>query len=447
MRAELFGTDGIRGRAGESPLDDRTVFAVGRALADHTANNGCARVLIGMDTRESGPSIARLLAGGLLAGGAVPEFAGVLPTPAVAFATRQAGYALGVVVSASHNPHRDNGIKVFGPSGYKLPDAHEASIEVRVAGLLSRRLHPRPGDPGDATGVADDYANHLVRAFPMHPRARRLRCVFDCANGAASDVAPVVAERAGCSATFIAREPNGTNINLDCGALHLDGLARRVVQSGADFGVAMDGDADRCLLVDERGRVLDGDNLLLLAATALRARGQLRGNVAVATVMSNLALDLALADRDIELVRTPVGDRHVTQAMLERRAAVGGEQSGHLVFGDHSTTGDGLLTFLFMLGLLAEEGVPCSGLRARMKPFPQRLVNVRVRSKPPLDGLPEICSEIEDRELELAGRGRVLIRYSGTEPVVRVMVEAERKRDVVRHSTQLARLLEQRLGH
>ncbi|MDE0104841.1 MAG: phosphoglucosamine mutase [Bryobacterales bacterium] len=442
----LFGTDGIRGRAGEPPLDDRTVFAVGLALADHIAKDRHGGALIGMDTRESGPGIVRLLAAGLKDGGVAPEFAGVLPTPAVAHATRNGSYGLGVVVSASHNPFRDNGIKVFGPSGYKLPDDCEAAVEGRVHALLSNGIRPRLEEPTERPDVAQAYIRHLLEAVPVSERARRLRFVVDCANGAAVRIAPRLMELSGCQASFTACEPTGKNINLGCGALHMRSLGRRVVDSGADFGFAMDGDSDRCLLVDEQGDVLDGDHLLLLAASALKRRRRLQGDLVVATVMSNLALDVALQGLGIRLVRTPVGDRHVTEGMLAAGASLGGEQSGHLVFSDHSTTGDGLLAMLFMLRILAEEGVPCSSLRKRMKPFPQRLVNVRVREKRPLDTLPEIKSEIADREMELAGRGRVLIRYSGTEPVVRVMVEAERRSDVVLHSTQLAELFEKHLG-
>ena len=443
---KLFGTDGIRGRAGEPPLDDRTVFAVGQALAAHISGGTGSTVLIGMDTRESGPRIAGLLAGGLREGGIRPESAGVIPTPAVAHAARCGNHALGIVVSASHNPAGDNGIKVIGPSGFKLPDSAEASVEARVRELLASGVNPRAGDPAGQAGVADAYAAHLIEAVPVPSAVREFQFVVDCANGAAAPVAPLLMDALGCRATCIGCEPDGTNINLRCGALHMDAVGRRVVDSGADFGFALDGDADRCLMVDERGRVLDGDNLLLLAAGALQRRRQLRDDVVVATVMSNLALDTALACRGIELVRTPVGDRHVTEAMLARRATLGGEQSGHVVFSDHSTTGDGLLTLLFMLRLLAEEQVPCSDLRGRMTPYPQRLVNVRVREKRPLEQFPDIQAEIADREVELGGRGRVLIRYSGTEPVVRVMVEAERDSEVIRHSRQIARLFEERLG-
>ena len=447
MPMKLFGTDGIRGQAGEAPLDDRTVFAVGRALAGHIPTGPTRTVLIGMDTRESGPAIVRVLAAGLREGGALPEFGGVLPTPAVAHATKHGDYGLGVVISASHNPYRDNGIKVFGPLGYKLPVASEASVEERIHGLLADEIQPGSVEPPERPDLAEAYAGHLLQAAGVPDRARRLRVVVDCANGAASRIAPRLLRRLGLEAKFIACQPSGRNINRGCGALHMRFLGQLVRESGADVGFAMDGDADRCLLVDELGEVLDGDHLLLLAASALQRRGRLKDNLVVATVMSNLALDIALGNLGIELARTPVGDRNVTEGMLAAGASLGGEQSGHLILSEHATTGDGLLTMLFMLRLIAEESVTCSTLRKRMRPFPQRLVNVRVREKRPLDGLPEIRSEIADRELELAGRGRVLIRYSGTEPVVRVMVEAERQSDVMRHSTQLARLLEKHLGN
>ncbi len=446
MAINLFGTDGIRGRAGEFPLDDQTVNAIGLALASQIANSRKPTVLIGMDTRESSPGIVRLLAAGLKDGGCAHAFAGVVPTPAVAYATQQGEYSLGVEVSASHNPFEDNGIKVFGPFGYKLPDVTEAEIESRVEKLLQLGLSTRAEEPCDAPDVAADYVQHLLRATSIPADARNLRFVIDCANGAASEVAPILFEALGADVKYIACDPNGKNINLDCGALHMEQLAKEVVSSGADFGAALDGDADRCLFVDERGEPLDGDNVLLLIAEALKRRDKLHENLVVATVMSNLGLDMALEDQGIRLVRTGVGDKQVIEEMLSSGAALGGEQSGHAIFADYSTTGDGLLSLLMMLRTLVEEGAPCSELRKRLKVFPQKLINVRVREKRPLEQLPEICDAVADRELELAGRGRVVIRYSGTEPVVRVMVEAEQYNDVLRHCTAIASLFEKHLG-
>ena len=446
MAIELFGTDGIRGRAGEFPLDDKTVYAVGLALAGQIAKSRNPKVLIGMDTRMSSMHIVRLLAAGLRDGGSAHAFAGVVPTPAVAYATQQGDYSLGVEVSASHNPFDDNGIKVFGPFGYKLPDETESEIERRVEGLLAEQLHVRAIEPNDEPDVAAHYAGHLRQAGGVPPRAGNLRFVVDCANGAASEVAPILLEAIGADVKYLACDPNGRNINLDCGALHMESLAEEVVSCGADFGAAFDGDADRCLFVDEHGEVLNGDNILLLIAQTFKRRDMLPDNLVVATVMSNLGLELALQDEGIKLIRTPVGDKHVINEMLSTGATLGGEQSGHVIFGDYSTTGDGLLSLLMVLRTIVEEGVPCSELRNRLKVSPQKLINVRVREKRPLDQLPEIRDAVADRELELAGRGRVVIRYSGTEPVVRVMVEAESQRDVVQHCTDIARLFEKHLG-
>lgn len=447
MATKLFGTDGIRGRYGEYPLDDRTVHAVGLALSGHIGADRNAKVLIGMDTRASSESIAQGLAGGLQSGGTASSFAGVVPTPTVAYATHQGDYALGVVVSASHNPFEDNGIKVFGPFGYKLPDETEAEIEARIEAALADGVSPAKGALDEDPDIALEYIRHLVRSADVPAAARNLRFVVDCANGAASEVAPFAFEALKADVRYIACDPNGRNINLDCGALHMERLAEEVVSTGADFGAALDGDADRCLFVDERGEVLDGDNTLLAFATALKGRGALHDDLVVATIMSNLGLDTALREQGIRLLRSPVGDKYVIQEMLKSGAALGGEQSGHMIFGDFSTTGDGMLTLFMMLRILAEEGVPCSEIRKRLRVYPQKLINVRVREKRPWEQLPEIRQSIAARELELADRGRVVIRYSGTEPVVRVMVEAEEQTEVVRHCTAIAGLFERHLGH
>ena len=443
---KLFGTDGIRGRYGDYPLDDRTVYAVGLALAHHIASSKKQTVLIGMDTRESSAQIAQLLAAGLHTGGVACDFAGIVPTPAVAQATQHGDFALGIVVSASHNPFEDNGIKVFGPFGYKLPDETEAAIERRIEAVLSDSLSPERVELDENPEIALGYIRHLLKATGIPSEARNLRFVVDCAHGAASGIAPIAFDSLGLDVSFIGCDPNGRNINLDCGALHLGGLAERVVASGADFGAALDGDADRCLFVDERGATINGDNLLLAAATALKGRGILHDDLVVATVMSNLGLDMALRQQGIRLLRSQVGDKYVIQEMLKSGAALGGEQSGHMIFGDFSTTGDGMLTLFMMLRILADERVAASDLRKRLKAYPQKLINVRVREKRPLDELPEIRQAVAERQLQLADRGRVLIRYSGTEPLVRVMVEAERLSDVTRHCAEIASLFEQHLG-
>ena len=444
---KLFGTDGIRGRFGTFPLDEKTIYATGLALADQIGRTRNPKVLLGMDTRESSTPIVQLLAAGLRAGGAAREFAGVVPTPGIAHATQHGDHSLGVVVSASHNPFEDNGIKVFGPFGYKLPDEKEVELEDRILMLLSNGVCPTYEAVDIDPNVTRAYAEHLLRISDLPADARKLKFVVDCANGAASDVAPLAFDALGADVRYIARQPTGRNINLNCGTLRMERLAEEVVACGADFGAALDGDADRCLFVDERGARMDGDNILLLAGVALKRRNLLHENLVVATVMSNLGLNAALQREGIRLLRTPVGDKYVIQEMLNSGAALGGEQSGHVIFGDFSTTGDGLLTLCMMLRILVEERVPCSELRERLWVFPQKLINVRVREKRPLEQLPEIRRAIEQRELELAGRGRVVIRYSGTEPVVRIMVEAEQAREVQRHCTAIGNLFEKHLGN
>ncbi len=443
---ELFGTDGIRGRYGTFPLDAQTVYATGLAMARHVQGSRNPKALIGMDTRESSPRIASLLAAGLDAGGAAWEFAGVVPTPAVAHATQYGDFALGVMVSASHNPFEDNGIKVFGPFGYKLPDETESELEARIHSLRENVAAHGEALPEPSVDVAVEYARHLRQASRPPASVRGLRVVVDCANGAASHVASLALEGLGMEVRYICSEPNGRNINEECGALHTERLATEVTACGAHFGAALDGDADRCLLVDETGKVLNGDNVLLVAAASMQARGLLHDRHVVATVMSNLGLEVALREQGVRLTRTPVGDKYVIQEMLRSGAMLGGEQSGHVIFGDHSTTGDGLLTSLMMLRILADEGLPCSELRRRLRVFPQQLINVPVREKRPIEDLPEIRQAVLDRECELGGRGRILVRYSGTEPVARIMVEAEDNREVLRHSTAIADLFGKHLG-
>ena len=446
MSSKLFGTDGIRGRYGKFPLDEKTIFATGLALGEINAKTSNPNVLLGMDTRESGPEIVQILAAGLKAGGAASEFAGVNTTPGIAYSTEYGEYSMGVMVSASHNSFEDNGIKVFDPFGYKIPDEEETRLEERILGLVAKGVSPSRMEGEEDPQIVADYVQHLLRDCDLPPEVKRLKFVVDCANGAASQIAPLVLDSLCSNVTYIAQEPNGRNINLDCGALQLDALSKQVVATKADFGVAFDGDADRCMLVDEQGIPLNGDNLLLLAAISLKKSGYLVGNTVVATVMSNMGLELALQKEGIRLVRTDVGDKHVIHEMLRSGAALGGEQSGHIIFGDLATTGDGLLTLCMMLRILAEESVPCSKLRERLQVLPQEIISVRVSEKKPLRFLPEISQLVSKIELKLAGRGRVNIRYSGTEPVVRVMVEAERAEDVVRHSSEIAGLFEQHIG-
>ena len=427
MAKRLFGTDGIRGVAGEPPLDPATVIALGIALGDDLRHEklAVAPVLIGMDTRESGPAIAAELAYGLQTAGLNAVFAGVVTTPGVAWLTRNGGYSAGVMISASHNPFQDNGIKIFSRTGYKLPDSEEHEIEEEIFRLLSDGTgqaapHPTAGR-WEATCSPQPYLDFLLATLSV--RLDGLKVVLDCGNGAASGLAPELFRAAGASVTAIFNEPNGRNINLNCGALHVEQLRETVLATGADAGIAFDGDADRAILVSGKGRIVDGDAAMLIAGRLLKADGLLTGNVVVSTVMSNIGLEKALAESGIEMVRTPVGDKYVLEEMLRRNAALGGEQSGHMIFRDHATTGDGMLTGLRLLEACVRENSTLDSLAAAMVVYPQLLVNIRVRERKPLEQLPRVVEAIREAELALQGSGRVLVRFSGTEPLARVMVE------------------------
>lgn len=429
MSRQLFGTDGIRGVAGEPPLDARSAHALGVALGTwarqaHTARvgNGPVEVLIGMDTRESGPWLAAQVAGGLARAGVSARFAGVITTPGVAYLTRTGPFVAGVMISASHNPYHDNGLKVISHSGYKLAD----EVELQLERLIGKWLET--GEEAVARELATDnsldhlytdyLANTVSHAFPF-------RLVIDCANGSATQVAPPLFERLGSKVEWIGASPDGRNINLNCGSLHLDGLRESVLETGADLGIAFDGDADRALFVSSSGRIVDGDAVLFLAGSSLKRSGKLTGDVVVATVMSNLGLQKALAVYGIEMVRTPVGDKYVLEEMVKRRAVLGGEQSGHVIFSEYATTGDGLLTALRVLEIARDSGKSLDALAGEMSTFPQKLVNIRVKQKRPLSELPSVQEEIKSAEREFGDNGRVVVRFSGTEPLARVMIEAE----------------------
>jgi phosphoglucosamine mutase len=451
MAKHLFGTDGIRGVAGEYPLDDTTVYAVGLALAQHiTARRDRdptpPAVVVGMDTRESSRPLAELLAGGLEAGGVGVRFVDVLPTAGVAFLTEGGDFAAGVMISASHNAFQDNGIKVFGSSGFKMPDAEEHELETGILRLLEQKPAPRrkPLEP-EAT-LAERYFRHVLGIVKPSGALSRFRVVVDCANGAAYRFGPRLLASLNVSAEVIGNEPDGRNINLGCGSLYLDKLQQRVLASKADLGIAFDGDADRALFVADDGSIVDGDVVLLLAADYLDQRGHLPGKLVVGTVMANMGLEKALADAGIELVRTPVGDKYVLEEMNRRGAALGGEQSGHVIFREYATTGDGLVTGRMLLEVLAVSQKPLSELRRRLTVFPQRLENIRVKQKTPFEQVPVLAEAVRGAERELGDRGRVLVRYSGTEPLVRIMVEAQDPADVERHTGRLAQVFRAYLG-
>ncbi len=423
--AKLFGTDGIRGEAYAPPLDRTTVQRVGRALAEELSPDA-PRVLIGRDTRSSGADLENWLATGIAAGGGVSVSAGVLPTPAVAFLTRESGFDAGVVISASHNPYRDNGIKVFSATGVKSSEAFEEAIEFAAAadvGAGASRDDPEESrQKTPSLHLEGLYLEHLKRSLGDDTSLPPLKLALDCANGACYRVGPKLLESIGLEPILLATEPDGANINRDCGSTHLEGLAETVKRHACDFGAALDGDGDRLLLVDSTGRSVNGDAMLLMCAKRLKKEGRLAGSGVVATVMSNMALEVSLAREDITLFRTQVGDKFVAQDMDRRNIIIGGEQSGHLIFSDYAATGDGLLTLMQVLRTIAIERESLDQL-AQLEPFPQVLVNVAVSSRPDLRTIPEIARTIEAAETKLDGRGRVLIRYSGTEPLLRIMME------------------------
>jgi len=445
MGKRLFGTDGIRGVAGEPPLDDRTVFAVGQALAAELGDGG-GSVLIGMDTRESGPHIARLLAGGLRAGGLNADFAGVLPTAAVSLLTGRGSYRAGVMISASHNPHQDNGIKVFGSDGFKLPDDVEHRVEERIFALLEGDLQPTEEAVEVQPTFEERYRKHLLKSGAPPEKLTRLRLQVDCSNGAAHRIARGFFEELGMQADVFAAEPDGRNINLDCGSLHLDKLQARVRETGADLGVAFDGDADRALFVADDGEIVDGDVILLLAGRYLKERARLPGDRVVTTVMANMGLEKALGSRGVKMSRTQVGDKYVLEKMVASGATLGGEQSGHIIFKEFANTGDGLLTARVMLEILSAAKKPLSELRKQLEVFPQKLVNVRVKEKPAIEDAPALAAAVKASEQQLAGDGRVVVRYSGTEPLARIMIEAARQEDVDRHCREIEEVFVREIG-
>ena len=450
---KLFGTDGIRAVAGESPLDQNTIFACGLALG-HSLRKMAAepKVILGRDTRESGPWIAATLAAGLRETGVRVESAGVITTPAVAFLARTHGFQAGVVISASHNPWRDNGIKLFGADGFKLADAVELAMEDEILHHAAEmEIQGATHDTATRTVVDDnaafkaDYIQFLIDCVPGLSLAG-LRIVADCANGASAAVTPELFRRLGGEVVLLNINPDGRNINLNCGALHPELVAAEVSARGADLGLTFDGDADRCMLAGTKNNIINGDAILLMAARDLKARGLLTGDLVVATTMSNMGLEAALKRSGIRMLRAPVGDRYVLEQMLAHHAALGGEQSGHILLPHLATTGDGLLTALVILDLIARSGKSIDELTAGLKVFPQVIVNVKVREKKPLESIPSVSAAIRAAEAELEDSGRVVIRYSGTEALARVMIEAESEEAMTRHANAIADAIRSELG-
>ncbi len=446
MAKELFGTDGIRGVPGTPPLDDQTLFAIGRALGGYLQREfGSAHALIGMDTRESGPHIAGLLAAGLQKVGASSEFAGVITTPGIACLVRENDFQAGVVISASHNPYHDNGVKLFSHAGMKFPDSVEEALEVEI---LRLQAQPAPlAFPSLAANHAlhDEYVQFLASRVVPGARFDGFRMVLDCANGAAYQLGPELFRSLGAEVIPMGVNPDGRNINAGCGSLHLEGLLKRVLAERATLGIAFDGDADRALFVCGSGRIVNGDGVLLAIARYLKSQNALKSQRVVATSMSNLGLERVLDREGMSLARAAVGDRYVLEEMLKSGNNLGGEQSGHIIFLDDSPAGDGLLTAVKVASLVAIHG-SLESLVQGLKDYPQVIVNVKVKSKPPLESLPEVARALAEAQAKLGGNGRVVLRYSGTEPLARVMVEAEHDADVQRFSESIASALRSSIG-
>jgi len=446
MAKQLFGTDGIRGVPGTAPLDDQTLYATGWALGSFLQReHGSAHVLIGMDTRESGPRIAALLAAGLQKAGATTAFAGIITTPGIACLVRQNDFQAGVVISASHNPYHDNGVKLFSHAGMKFPDSTEETLEAEIG---QRRSEPAPSSlPALAANHAlhVEYLDFLRRHALPGAKLSGFRIALDCANGAAYQLGPELFRAFGAEVIPMGVHPDGRNINAGCGSLHLDSLQKRVLAEGATLGVAFDGDADRALFVCGSGRIVNGDGVLLAVARYLKSQNALRNQRVVATSMSNLGLERALNREGISLARAAVGDRYVLEEMLKSGNNLGGEQSGHVIFLDDSPAGDGLLTAVKIASLVSSHG-SLESLVQGLKDYPQVIVNVKVKTKPPLDSLPEVARALAEAQSALGENGRVVLRYSGTEPLARVMVEAEHDADVQRFSQSIAGALRSSIG-
>jgi phosphoglucosamine mutase len=448
----LFGTDGIRGTAGAHPLKPPTVRRVGaalvRALPRAAGANAPPRLLIGRDTRESGEWIEAELAHGAMGEGAQVMSAGVVPTPAIAYLTRTAGYDAGVVISASHNPFEDNGIKVFSGRGEKFTERVEREVEAIVADLSWHAANGQPAVVPHAD-LVDGYLNHLRAVFPEAAGlAGRpgFSVAIDCANGATTTVAPALFKGLGFQTVVIANEPDGRNINLRSGSTHPEALARTVVERGLQMGVAFDGDGDRAIFVDHRGAIVNGDAVLLMCADQLQREGRLKGGAIVATVMSNIGLELALKSRGIELVRCAVGDKYVMEEMVARGLSLGGEQSGHVIFSDYLFTGDGLCTALNVLRTVALTGRTLADLAGDLTAYPQVLLNLRVREKIELASVAPIAAVIDRVETRLGDQGRLLVRYSGTEPLLRVMIEGRDEREIRAWAQEIVDVVKEHLG-
>ena len=429
MRRKLFGTDGVRGVANNEPMTVETAMALGQAVAYSFRNQaGRHKIVIGKDTRLSGYMFETALAAGICSMGGDVLLVGPLPTPGIAFLTHSMRADAGVVISASHNPYQDNGIKFFGRDGFKLPDQQEEKIEMLMMGDQLKEVRPPSPQIGRAQRIDDAtgrYIVYLKNTFPGHLNLEGLKIVIDCAHGAAYRIAPLVFQELGADVIPLGVSPSGLNINEKCGSLYPELVSAKVRELRADIGISLDGDADRVIVVDHKGKVVDGDRTMAICAEDMVRRKNLKKNTVVATVMSNLGLELFLRERKIRIVRAPVGDRYVVEAMRAGGYNFGGEQSGHLIFLDHATTGDGILAALQILAVMVESGKRLADLGSKMTVIPQMLVNLKLKHRVPLENLPRFRKTVAEFEKKLGSRGRILVRYSGTEPLLRIMVEGE----------------------
>ncbi len=447
---KLFGTDGIRGVANEYPITAEMAMNIGRATAHLFKKKGhVPKIIIGKDTRLSGYMLENALVSGICSMGVNAILVGVIPTPGIAYLTNSMRADAGIVISASHNPFQDNGIKIFSSDGFKLPDETEGAIEEIIFANNLHTLHPSPSELGKAYRMDDARGRYIVflkHTFPKEYSLEGSRIVLDCSNGATYRVAPDTFSELGAEVSTLFDEPNGKNINLHCGSQHPESLAEEVLKTKADVGFAFDGDGDRLIAVDETGTVLTGDQILAICASVMKKEGSLTNNLVIRTVMSNIGLSVALQKLNIDSLMTKVGDRYVLEEMQARGASIGGEDSGHLIFLQHQTTGDGMVTALQVAAAMKKEGKPLSELAKIMKVFPQVLINVTVKSRPDIDTVPEIMAAIRDVEAKLGEQGRVLVRYSGTQNMCRVMVEGPSQEKTGAYCRQIADVVEKKLN-
>ncbi|MGC8746662.1 MAG: phosphoglucosamine mutase [Candidatus Saccharicenans sp.] len=443
---KLFGTDGLRARAGEFPLNESSVLTLGRALSNLLLEKGLApKVVIGRDTRESGSWLEECFTAGVVAGGGEVISAGIITTPAISYLTRIHGFSAGVVISASHNPYYDNGIKIFSPSGTKISESWEKELEEEILKARGEQKQPSKVPLRIDPSLKQDYLNFL-RGIYSAVNNHRLKLVIDCAHGASYELAPELFRSLGFEVVAINNQPDGQNINLNCGSLHPEKLAKEVRSQQADLGIAYDGDADRAIWVDEKGSILNGDHTLYLQAIQMKEKKELRRNAVVATVMSNLGLEKILSDHGIKLFRTKVGDKYVLEEMIKQDINLGGEQSGHTIFLDHSPAGDGLLTSLKMIEVRLERDQPFSELVSNFQEFPQILINVQIKEKIPLEKIPGYFETAEEIKSQLGNEGRLEVRYSGTEPVARIMIEGQDKNLIKKMAEKLAQVIKKGIG-